>query len=68
MPTRTITTEEHNALLAERDTLLGALRVVTVERHLLQERLKAYLCQLFAANSEARGDQSHDELIHAASA
>ena len=68
MPTRTITTEEYNALLAERDTLRGALRVVTVERDLLQERLKAYLRQLFAAKSEARGTEQRDMFLNEAEA
>ena len=68
MPTTTITTEELNALIAERDTLRGALRVVTVERDLLQERLKAYLHQLFAAKSEARGTDQRDLFLNEAEA
>jgi len=68
MPTTTITTEELNALIAERDTLRGALRVVTVERDLLQERLKAFLHQLFAAKSEARGTEQRDLFLNEAEA
>lgn len=68
MPTKTITTEEFNALIAERDTLRGELRVVTVERDLLQERLKAFLRQLFAAKSEARGTEQRDLFLNEAEA
>ena len=60
----TITAEELNALLAERDAarvlreeqeaLRGALRIVTAERDLAEERLRAYRHELFGAKSEAR--------------
>ncbi|MEM5461067.1 IS66 family transposase [Paraburkholderia phytofirmans] len=60
----TITAEELGALLAERDAaralreeqeaLRGALRLVTAERDLAQERLRAYRRELFGAKSEAR--------------
>ncbi|MCU0922912.1 MAG: IS66 family transposase [Burkholderiaceae bacterium] len=63
--TITLTAEEHQALLAERqaahqlraeqETLRAALRLVTAERDLAQERLAAYRRELFAATSEARG-------------
>lgn len=62
----TITTEEFNALIAERDTLRGELQVVKVERDLLQERLKAFLRQLFAAKSEARGTEQRDLFLNEA--
>lgn len=39
MPTISLTREELNALIAERDTLRAQLQVVKVERDLLQERL-----------------------------
>src|SRR6478736_635584 len=60
----TITAEELEALLAERDAarvlreeqeaLRGALRLVTAERDLAEERLRAYRRELFGAKSEAR--------------
>jgi transposase len=60
----TITAEELKALLAERDAaralreeqeaLRGALRLVTAERDLAEERLRAYRHELFGAKSEAR--------------
>ena len=68
MQNMTITAEEFNALIAERDTLRGELRVVTVERDLLQERIKAYLHQLFAARSEARGTDQRDMFLNEAEA
>ncbi|VVE58452.1 transposase [Pandoraea anapnoica] len=64
--TVTITADELKALLAERDAarglreekeaLCGALRLVTAERDLAEERLRAYRRELFGAKSEARGD------------
>ncbi|MCX7177079.1 MAG: IS66 family transposase [Proteobacteria bacterium] len=68
MPTKTITPEELNALIAERDALRGELKVVKVERDLLQERLKAFLRQLFAAKSEARGTDQKDLFLNEAEA
>jgi hypothetical protein len=68
MQNMTITLEEFNALIAERDTLRGELRVVTVERDLLQERIKAFLHQLFAARSEARGTDQRDMFLNEAEA
>lgn len=60
----TITAEELKELLAERDAaralreeqeaLRGALRLVTAERDLAEERLRAYRHELFGAKSEAR--------------
>jgi len=64
----TITAEEFNALMVERDALRGELRVVKVERDLLQERLKAFLQQLFAAKSEARGTHQKDLFLNEAEA
>jgi len=68
MPTKTITTEEFNAIIAERDALRGELKVVKVERDLLQERLKAFLRQLFTAKSEARGTDQQDLFLNEAEA
>src|SRR6195952_143688 len=60
----TITADELKELLAEREaaralrgeqeTLRGALRLVTAERDLAEERLRAYRRELFGAKSEAR--------------
>ncbi len=60
--------QERDALLAQHETLRGELRVVTVERDLLQERLKAYLRKLFAASSEARGTEQKDLFLNEAEA
>ncbi|CAH2894476.1 MAG: COG3436: Transposase and inactivated derivatives [uncultured Paraburkholderia sp.] len=59
-----ISAEELKELLAERDAaralreeqeaLRGALRLVTAERDLAEERLRAYRRELFGAKSEAR--------------
>ena len=75
MATITLTTDEFEALVAERDSLRGErdglrgqLRNVTVERDLLQERLKAFLRKLFAARSEARGDEQRDLFLNEAEA
>jgi hypothetical protein len=64
MQNMTITTEEFNALIAERDASRGELRVVAVERDVLQERIKAFLHQLFAARSEARGTDQRDMFLN----
>jgi len=64
----TITTEELNTLIAERDALRGELRVVTTERDLALERLKAFQRQLFAAKSEARGTEQKDLFLNEAEA
>lgn len=53
----TLSAEEYQALLtarAERDALRGELRLVTAERDLAEERLRAYKRELFGASSEAR--------------
>ena len=82
METITLTTDEFNALIAQRDTfqqerntfhqqsetLRSELRVVTVERDLLQERVNAFLRQAFAAKSEARGTHQKDLFINEAEA
>jgi len=64
----TFTTEEFHALRAERDALRGELRVVTVERDLLKERVNAFLHKLFAARSEARGTHQQDLFLNEAEA
>src|SRR5579859_4519067 len=46
--------EEYQALLAERDALRGELRLVTAQRDLAEEKLRAYKHELFGASSAAR--------------
>ncbi|OJA55225.1 hypothetical protein BGV68_13575 [Burkholderia ubonensis] len=46
--------EEYQALLAERDALRGELRLVTAQRDLAEEKLRAYKHELFGASSEVR--------------
>ncbi|WP_257820250.1 IS66 family transposase [Burkholderia glumae] len=46
--------EQYQALLAERDALRGELRLVTAQRDLAEEKLRAYKHELFGASSEAR--------------
>jgi transposase len=63
-----ITAEEIAALIAERDALAGALRVVTTERDLALLRLRSLQRQLFAARSEARGTEQKDLFLNEAEA
>ena len=70
----TLTAEEFNALIAEREAaftereaLRGELKVLKIERDLLQEKLNAFLRKLFAAKSEARGN-GQSELFNEAEA
>lgn len=60
----TLSTEEYEALILERDAAVAEreslgqlLKTVTVERDLLKEKLAAHLRKLFDAKSEARTDQ-----------
>ena len=46
--------EEHAALRLESDELRSTLRLVTAERDLAEERLRAYRRELFGAKSEVR--------------
>jgi len=59
---------ERDQLRGERDELRGAMRVLQVERDLLQERLKSFLHKLFAAKSEARSLHQHDLFLNEAEA
>jgi transposase len=69
MPTTiTLTTDEFDALLAEREQLKAQLRTLTVERDWLKERLDASLRRLFAAKSEARGTAQGDLFLNEAEA
>lgn len=59
MPNRPVmlSAEEYEALIAasaERDALRGELRLVTAQRDLAEEKLRAYKHELFGASSEAR--------------
>jgi transposase len=61
-------TDELQALRAELAAMKSELRVVTVERDLLREKLKAFQRQLFAAKSEARGSEQRDLFLNEAEA
>lgn len=61
-------TDELQALRAQLAAMKGELRVVTVERDLLREKLKAYQRQLFAAKSEVRGAEQRDLFLNEAEA
>lgn len=50
----TLSAEEYQALLAEREALRGELRLAKAERDLAEERLRAYKHELFGASSEVR--------------
>jgi transposase len=70
MTTITLTSDEYAGLLAERQSLLAdqhkltqQLRLVTVERDLLKERVDAFLRQLFAAKSEARAHPAQRDMF-----
>lgn len=52
-----LSAEEYEALIAasaERDALRGELRLVTAQRDLAEEKLRAYKHELFGASGEAR--------------
>lgn len=61
--TITLSADEYHALLAEQQRLANQLRVMTVERDLLKERLDAFLRRLFAAKSEARANPAQRDLF-----
>lgn len=61
--TITLSANEYDALLAERERLVQQLRVTTVERDLLKERLDAFLRRFFAAKSEARANPAQRDLF-----
>jgi transposase len=68
MATMTLSTEEYDALVAEREGLRGEVRTLKVERDLLQEKLNAFLRKLFDAKSEARGTNQKDLFFNEAEA
>ncbi|EEL0139260.1 IS66 family transposase, partial [Salmonella enterica subsp. enterica serovar Montevideo] len=53
-PPITLSPEEYQALIAERDALRAELRLTQAQRDLAEERLRAYKHELFGASSEAR--------------
>lgn len=61
--TITLSTEDYQALLAEQQRLAQQLRLVTVERDLLKERVNAFLHKLYAAKSEARANPAQRDLF-----
>ncbi|GAB5101184.1 hypothetical protein YK56LOC_69010 [Caballeronia sp. HLA56] len=67
-PSSSSSTDELQALRAELAAMKGELRVVTVERDLLREKLKAYQRQLFASRSEVRGAEQCDLFLNEAEA
>lgn len=68
MATITLTTEEYQALVADRDALRGEVSTLKVEVGLLEERLKAHLRKLFDAKSEVRGTEQKDLFFNEAEA
>lgn len=75
MTTITLTAEEYEALVADRDALRGEcdglrgeVRTLKVEVSLLEERLKAHLRKLFDAKSEVRGAEQKDMFFNEAEA
>jgi transposase len=61
--TITLSTEDYQALLSEQQRLANQLRLVTVERDLLKERVDAFLHRLYAAKSEARANPAQRDLF-----
>jgi transposase len=68
MPRSSFSSDELQALRAELAAMKGELRVVTVERDLLRERLKAYQRQWFASRSDVRGAEQRDLFLNEAEA
>ena len=61
--TITLSAEDYQAMLAEQQRLTQQLRLVTVERDLLKERVEAFLHRLYAAKSEARANPAQRDLF-----
>lgn len=59
---------QHEAALANAQQMQGQIRLLTVERDLLKERLRASMRKLFAAKSEARGAAQSDLFFNEAEA
>ena len=61
-----LTSDQYSTLLADQERLhklTQQLRLVTVERDLLKQRVDAFLRQLFAAKSEARANPAQRDLF-----
>jgi len=54
---------DHQTLLAEQQRLTQQLRLVTIERDCLKERVDAFLHKLYAAKSEARANPAQRDLF-----
>lgn len=64
-----LTAEDYQALLNEQQRLAHQLRLMTVERDLLKERVDAFLHRLFAAKSESRANPAQrDQFLNEAEA
>jgi transposase len=61
--TITLSAEDYQAMLTEQQRLVHQLRLVTVERDLLKERVDAFLRRLYAAKSEARANPAQRDLF-----
>jgi hypothetical protein len=61
--TITLTSDAYQALLSEQQRLTHQLRLVTLERDLLKERVDAFLHRLYAAKSEARANPAQRDLF-----
>lgn len=61
--TITLSADEYQALLAEQQRLASQLRLMTVERDCLKERVNAFLHRLYAAKSEARTNPAQRDLF-----
>ncbi|PPD31951.1 MAG: transposase, partial [Methylomonas sp.] len=61
--TITLSSDDYQALLSEQQRLANQLRLVTVERDLLKERMNAFLHRLHAAKSEARANPAQRDLF-----
>ena len=61
--TITLSSDDYQALLSEQQRLANQLRLVTVERDLLKERVDAFLHRLYAAKSEARANPAQRDLF-----
>ena len=61
--TITLSSDDYQALLNEQQRLANQLRLVTVERDCLKERVDAFLHRLYAAKSEARANPAQRDLF-----
>src|SRR5574343_681191 len=61
--TITLSSDDYQALLSEQQRLANQLRLVTIERDCLKERVDAFLHRLYAAKSEARANPAQRDLF-----